>query len=146
MLAASHAIAGALIASQAGSPDIAIMGALISHPLLDLFPHWDFETRHTKRSMVLTIAMSLADSFAGFAIGFLLFYKTVDPILLLIAMFAAQLPDYLEAPYRIFNWKFPPFNTIKRLQSLWHTKLDWPWGFIPQIALLAIAVYFSFTA
>ncbi len=47
MLAASHAVAGAIIASQISSPEIAYSVALLSHPLLDLFPHWDLNTRHT---------------------------------------------------------------------------------------------------
>lgn len=140
MLAASHAVAGAIIASQVTSPEIGYVAALISHPLLDLFPHWDFNTRHKEQSKWMIIGSSLADAFIGFAIGYLLFSRTVDWKVLGLTMLIAQTPDWFEAPFHVFGWKFFPFGTIKKLQHYWHTKLDWPWGFIPQLLLVLIAV------
>ena len=141
MLAASHAIAGAIIASKAATPEIGVGLALLSHPLLDLFPHWDFSTRSTKKRKLKIIIISLADAFVGFAIGLLAFAGQVDWKILMITMLAAQLPDWLEAPLHVFEWRFPPFSTIKKAQHFWHTKMDWPWGFLPQLAL-AIAGFF----
>lgn len=142
MLAASHAVAGAIIASQVSDPVIAYSAALISHPLLDLFPHWDLSTRNgVKKSKFYIIWTSLLDAGVGFTIGILLFSGSVDTLTLLICMFLAQLPDWLEAPLHVFEWNFPPFSTIKKLQHLWHTKLAWPWGFIPQIGLVVLAIF-----
>lgn len=143
MLAGTHALAGAIIASQATTPEIGYIAALISHPFLDLFPHWDFNTRHKNQSSWHIIWTSLADAFVGFFFGFLLFADTVDWKILAATMFFAQLPDWLEAPYHVFKWNFPPFSTIKKMQHYWHTKLDWPWGFVPQIGMLVIALFMS---
>jgi len=144
MLAASHAVAGAIIASQVTSPEIGYGLALVSHPLLDLFPHWDLNTRHNGYGVGQIIWTSLLDAGVGFGIGFMLFGSVVDWKVLLLTMFLAQLPDWLEAPKHVFGWNFPPFSTIKRLQHYWHTKWDWPWGIAPQILLLLIAVLIAF--
>ncbi len=140
MLAASHAVAGAIIASQISDPLIAYSVALISHPLLDLFPHWDLNTRHTHETKFRIIWTSLLDAGIGFSIGLLLFGSSVNIVTLLLCMFIAQLPDWIEAPRHIFEWNFPPFSTIKKLQHFWHTKLCWPWGLIPQISLVILAI------
>lgn len=146
MLAATHAITGGLIAAVAANPTTAIVAAVISHPLLDLFPHWDLNTRKdTQRSTAQVIALSLADASIGFLIGWLLFGSLVDLTVLLAAMFAAQIFDWAEAPYKVFNWRFPPFSTVKKFQHHCHTKLEWPWGFLPQIAILLFAVYIAST-
>lgn len=143
MLAASHAVAGAIIASQIGDPLIAYSAALISHPLLDLFPHWDLNTRVTKDTKFYIIWTSLLDAAIGFGIGILLFGGSVNIVTLLLCMFIAQLPDWLEAPFHVFEWNFPPFSTIKKLQHFWHTKLCWPWGIIPQLLLIIYAFFLT---
>lgn len=143
MLASTHALAGAIIVSHFTSPTMGITAALISHPLLDLFPHWDFHTRTSDRSVAKVITLSLLDAGTGFVIGYFLFHNQVPPMVLFAAMFAAQLPDWLEAPYRVFNWNFPPFSTIKKIQSAWHTKLDLPWGLVSQLTILVLAIYLS---
>lgn len=142
MLAATHAITGAIIASNIQSPLTAGLLALATHPLLDLVPHWDLNTRWVKRSKFRVFASSLIDAFVGFGIGILLFSKFVSPPLLLFVMLMAQLPDWLEAPYH-FGFKFPPFTSIKKLQSLLHNKAPLPWGLLPQLAILFFAIYLA---
>jgi len=142
MLALSHAVTGAAIASQTtANPLLGYTLAVLSHPLLDLFPHWDFNTRHNgDRSVTKIIALSLTDASIGFLLGFLFFGSSVDPKILLTTMFLAQLPDWLEAPYHVFNWHFPPFTWIKKLQHLLHLKLAAPWGIFTQIAFISFLI------
>lgn len=136
MLAATHAIAGAAIASI--SPDInsSIFFSLISHPILDYIPHWDLNTRHTKRKKINIIIYSLTDASVGFLVGIFLFSQSVPKSVLLLSMFAAQLPDWLEAPYTILGWKFPPFSWIKSFQHRVHSKLPFPDGLWTQFILI----------
>src|SRR3989344_5320144 len=142
MLAASHAIAGAIIATHAPTPVTGFIIALLSHPILDFVPHWDFNTRYGKRSKFKTIAISLFDASLGIIPGMLLFPQ-VPLLILLPTMLFAQGPDWLEAPYHVFDWHFPPFSTIKRLQHLWHNKLGLPWGLVIQIIFLSALYVFS---
>ena len=88
--------------------------------------------------------LSAADASVGFLIGFILFSSTINPLYLLFIMWLAQIPDWIEAPYH-FGFKFPPFTWMKYIQHLWHTKLGWPWGLLPQLAILAFAIFLSFS-
>lgn len=141
MLAATHAVVGAIIAKSAATPEVGYLAALISHPLLDLFPHWDLKTRDLTKTKWQILWTSLLDAAIGFTIGFLLFGRSVNPLVLALTMFIAQLPDWLEAPLHIFNWRFPPFTTVKKLQHYWHTKLAFPLGIIPQLAIVLLAFF-----
>lgn len=136
MLAASHALAGAAIAAASPTPTVGFIIALLSHPLLDFIPHWDLHTRYTRRSRFNLIALSLTDAALGILPGIWLFGHLVPWPQLLLTMLLAQVPDWLEAPYHLFDWRFPPFSTIKHLQHLWHHKLRLPWGLIIQIVFL----------
>lgn len=144
MLDASHALIGASIAKLIPNPYLGIPLNIGLHFLADLFPHWDFRTRKTQRTHLNTIAVSLSDAFIGYLLGYLIFAPTVPSLYLLIMMFVSQLPDWLEAPYLIFDWDFPPFSSIKHLQSRLHHKLDLPWGLVGQILVVIAFIFLAF--
>ncbi len=141
MLAASHALIGASLAKIIPNPYLAIPLNLALHFVGDLFPHWDLHTRETKRSKTKVVVLSLTDASIGYLLGWLIFGRDVPFYYLVLMMFIAQLPDWIEAPYRIFGWNFPPFSTVKKLQSRLHHKLQLPWGLIWQIAAVAGFVF-----
>ena len=143
MLSASHAVIGASLAKLIPNPYFGFPLSLVSHFLGDLFPHWDFRTRKTKHSKLTTITLSLSDAFVGYAIGYLIF-PSIPLWYLFSMMFVAQLPDWLESPYHIFDWNFPPFSSIKKLQSKLHYKLDLPWGLILQILAVALITFLAY--
>jgi len=143
MLAASHVLIGASLARLVPNPAVGLPLALGLHFLGDLLPHWDLRTRHAVRSKLKIIALSLTDAGIGFIIGWWLFSRTVPAPYLIAIMFTAQLPDWLEAPYHIFEWNFPPFSSIKKLQSRLHHKLDLPWGLVWQMLVVIAFLTFS---
>ncbi|MFH0943173.1 MAG: hypothetical protein V1810_03295 [Candidatus Beckwithbacteria bacterium] len=140
MLAASHALIGAAIATTVPDPWLGFPLAILSHFLIDLFPHWDAHTRHTNRTKPVIIVISLTDAFIGFFLGWLIFSSSVNQSYLFTMMFISQLPDWIEAPYHVFDWHFFPFSSIKNLQSRLHFKLNWPWGLYSQVILVIIIV------
>lgn len=140
MLDASHALIGASLAKLIPNPFIGYPLSLISHVIADYIPHWDFGGRETKHSKLILIALSLADAFIGFSLGYLIFKSSVNPTYLLTMMFTAQLPDWLEAPYHVFEWRFFPFSNIKSFQSFHHKKLNLPWGLVIQILIVITLV------
>lgn len=144
MLDASHAIIGATIAKIVPNPYLGLPLSLISHFIGDLIPHWDLNTRHFKKTKMRIVITSLLDAGIGFIIGYTIFSSHVPAWYLLVMMWIAQLPDWIEAPYHVFDWNFPPFSSIKRLQSLVHNKLDLPWGLITQLVIVFLAVLFSY--
>jgi hypothetical protein len=141
MLAATHAIVGALAATQLNNPAISLAVAFISHPLLDLCPHWDFNSRWAKRSKFNTFLLSAGDSGTGMLFGLLLFGTKENFIFLVATMLVAQWADFLEAPYHFGYENVPFFKFIKHLQHLWHTKAPWPWGMYPQLAIMLAAIW-----
>ena len=143
MLAATHAITGAIIAKVTPDPILGYALALASHPLLDYLPHWDLRTRHSRRPLQHTVVISLVDAGIGFFLGFLIAGNSIPPLRLLTTMFVAQLPDWLEAPYVVFGWKFPPFSWIKSLQHTIHKKLPFPDGIYTQLILIFLLLLLS---
>lgn len=138
MLNVSHALIGASIASQFPDPKIGIPLAYLSHHLADLVPHWDFHIRHNGFSKTKTLAVALVDTFEGLLLGWLVFGHEVALPYLLVVMLASQAPDWVEGPYHVFNWKFPPFSWIKKTQSFFHHKWDLPWGLLSQTGVVLL--------
>jgi len=143
MLASSHALIGASLAQLIPNPVLGYPLAFGFHFLADLIPHWDFRTRQAQRPKLNTVFICLADAAIGFWLGWLIFKVTVPLTYLFPMMFVSQLPDWLEGPYHIFDWDFPPFSSIKKLQSKLHQKLDLPWGLIWQILIVALIVIYA---
>lgn len=143
MLVSSHALIGASLAQLVPNPLFGYPLALGFHFLADLIPHWDFRTRYTQRSKLNTVFTCLADAAIGFWLGFIIFKTTVPLTYLFPMMFVAQLPDWLEGPYHIFGWNFPPFSSIKKLQSRLHRKLGLPWGLIWQVLIVVLIVTYA---
>lgn len=143
MLDASHAVIGAALAKLVPNPILGLPLAVGLHFAGDLVPHWDLRTRHVVRSKLKTIVFSLGDAGVGYTLGWWLFAGSVPLPYLLTMMFVSQLPDWIEAPYHIFDWNFPPFSSIKKLQSRWHRKLDLPWGLVWQTLIVLVLVLVS---
>jgi len=139
MLAASHALIGAAIASLIPRPELAIPLNLSLHFAADLVPHWDLNTRKSCRDRKTVIALSLTDAGIGYWLGWQLFAGSVSWPYLVAMMLIAQLPDWIEAPYRLFNWQ-GPFVAMKRLQSRCHHKLGLPWGLVIQAAIVTAVI------
>lgn len=145
MLAATHAITGAIFATQLNNPGVSLAAAFISHPLLDLCPHWDFNSRWAKRSKIRTFFLSAIDSGSGMLLGLILFGTKENFLFLILTMLVAQWADFLEAPYHFGADQVSFFKFIKHVQHLWHTKAPWPWGMYPQLAIFCAALWLRFS-
>jgi len=136
MLETSHSLIGASLSQLIPQPTLGIPLNILTHFLTDLFPHWDLRTRKISQTKSKLIFQSLTDAAIGLSLGWWLFHREVNSLYLLAMMFSAQLPDWIEAPYLIFNWNFFPFASMKKLQSRLHWKLNLPWGLVGQILLV----------
>lgn len=143
MLAVTHAITGAAIAKIFPNPAIGYFFAFLSHPVLDYIPHWDLKTRQSRHSLPKIIIYSLLDAFLGFFIGYLLFKPYLPALTIFISIFLAQLLDWLEAPYTVFKWKFPPFSLVKEFQHQIHNKLAFPEGLYTQFIVIFFLLMLS---
>lgn len=144
MTATAHSLVGASIGSLLPNPYLAIPSAVISNFLMDLIPHWDTGTGWHNRPKIITFFATGIDVLLGLLIAFLLFSQKINPFYLLSLIFAATLPDYLEAPYLFLGWDFPPFSWFYQFQSKFHARDGTFWGIISQIIVVMPIVLFSY--
>lgn len=149
MTATTHAIVASLIASQVHDPILAATLAFGSHFILDAVPHWDFGTNWRSRSKLATGVIAIGDTVLGFTLAYLFFGGKVPLPILFTCVALGNLPDWMEAPWYIFfanqkkkepakNAKFLETLTyrIYRLENVFHTRAEFPFGAITQVAAI----------
>lgn len=133
--ATAHALVGGVVAAALpGNPSLALTLCALSHPILDMIPHWDFALGWKKKNKSLFFFQAGADLIFGIVVTFLFFGKSVDPLFLLLCIFISESWDILQAPYWVFGWKFPPFSYFYEFGHNINGKAKLPWGIITQIA------------
>jgi hypothetical protein len=143
MTATAHSLVGASIGSLLPNPYLSIPAAVVSNLLMDLIPHWDTGTGWRQRPRLVTFIMTGIDVILGLILAFLIFYPKTNSLYLISVIFAATLPDYLEAPYLFLGWDFPPFSWFYRFQSKFHARDGTFWGIVTQIAIVSPIVYLA---
>ncbi|TSC54159.1 MAG: Uncharacterized protein LiPW16_127 [Microgenomates group bacterium LiPW_16] len=146
MTATTHSLVGASIGKLLPNPYFSIPLAIVSNFLMDLIPHWDTGTGWRNRPKILTFFATGIDVVLGLFLSFLVFGKTTDSLYLISVVFAATLPDWLEAPYLFLGWDFPPFSWFYKFQSKFHNKNGLPWGIITQLIIVVPIVAFAYLA
>lgn len=134
MTATAHALIGASIAAAIPDPAIGIPLAAISHPLADMIPHWDFGRGWKSKKKIVLFLQSMADLTFGVVLAFILFGKSVNPLYLALSILISESWDILQAPYWLFNWKFPPFSYFYNFGHQTNVKAELPWGILTQAA------------
>lgn len=113
MLETPHVVIGAVIASKIPNPLISIPLAFASHFVLDKVPHWNPHlntelkkfgrvTSESTLFVVFDVALSLV---LGFFIASRALPNYDQALTVLVASFAAILPDIVEAPHFFLNFK-----------------------------------------
>ncbi len=142
MTATAHALVGGAIAAAIPDPLIGVSLSFISHPLLDLIPHWDFGIGWRGKNKFTLFTESSLDLLLGIVLAYFLFGKAVNPFYFLGCIAASESWDVMTMPYLLFNWKFPPFSTVYKIQ---HTiqlkaKASFVWGILTQIGTVYATV------
>jgi hypothetical protein len=140
MTATAHALIGGAIASTIKDPNLGITLSFISHPLLDLIPHWDFGNNWRHKDKTKLLLESTLDFGFGILLSYFLFGISTNFWYFITCIIASEIWDLVEAPYWILNWKFPPFSWIYNVQSNMQGKAKLPWGIITQIVTVVLVV------
>jgi hypothetical protein len=137
MTLTTHATVGTLIGYAIGEPLAGFVLGFISHLLLDMIPHGDYElgrsVRRSRANLKKAIAFITLDAIVAiFFILWLVNWKDLIPIQAISwAVVGAVLPDLLVGLYDISKSKWlKPFNTLHfHFHDLWHRKRkDLPLG------------------
>lgn len=146
MTATGHAIIGTVIAAKIANPLLAIPLAILSHVAADAFPHWDSGTNEKTKGRNRVKQEAYIDVIIGFLISYALIvflFPTTNLFYAFVVIIAAQLLDWLTAPYYFFHLKIPPFTWAYRLQKKFDNVMDAPWGIITQVTILILLVYIA---
>lgn len=150
MTATGHAVIGVAVAASISNPFIAIPISILSHIAADAFPHWDLGTnRHKKegrKSEEKFYKGAVFDLTFSYILTFILVYFLFPETNMFYAylnVVAAQLLDWLSAPYVFLKIKNPPiFYYIYKFQKLFDNKMDKPWGMIGQAGIVTALIIF----
>lgn len=140
MTATAHALVGGAIAASVSDPLIGISLSALSHPILDMIPHWDEGWGWRKKNKLRLFAECSIDLSLGVILTYIMFSGAVGLPYLLLCIFASVSWDILEAPYLILNWKFPLFEFFYKAQSKIQGKLALPWGIVTQVVTIFVIV------
>ena len=145
MTATSHALIGASLASIITNPIIGIPVAITSHFAADLVPHWDAGTNHRQKSALRLKVEATLDVLLGFALVLILFrtQTLANPVYMFSMVIAAQLPDWLEAPSWMFNFKVPPFSWMDWIGHKLQSRMQLPWGLVTQVVTVGLLIIFA---
>ncbi len=142
MTATAHALVGGAIAVSVRDPVLGITLATLSHPLLDMVPHWDFGVGWRNKNRVTFLAEGVFDLGIGLFLSYILFGKGVNPIYFFGAIFASLFLDFAQLPYWFFKWKFPPFSWAYQIQHIFGGRTTLGWGIINQALVVSLVVIF----
>lgn len=150
MTATAHALVAGAIATKFPDPLTASILAFTSHFIMDAIPHWDMGTHWRLRSKYTTGLLAIAETLMGITVAYLVFGGKVGLPLLTTVVFLSLLPDWLETPWYIFFasrthdepkknarlWERLSYR-IYKLENVFHTKANFPFGLITQIVTVA---------
>lgn len=145
MTATAHALVGGAIAASISNPIIGLPLVAISHPLLDMVPHWDFGWGWRTKTKFTLIVQSTLDLILGTVIAYFLFGQHMDKVYFFLSIFLSEVWDMMMAPYWLLNWKFPPFSSFYNFSHTIQGKAKLPWGIITQAGtVVALSLFFRF--
>lgn len=137
MTATAHALVGGAIAASIPDPSIGLPLAAISHPLLDLIPHWDVVFNWRKTPKLKLFKDCVLDLALGTTLAFILFGQQVNFLYFISALFVSEMWDLFETPYWFLKWDFPPFSWIYEFGHRIQNKAKPPFGIITQVVTVA---------
>ena len=138
MTATAHALVGGAIAASIPDPLIGLPLAFISHPFIDMIPHWDFGWGWREKTKLKLFIEGSLDLALGTLVAFLIFGRFADPAYFFAAVLLSESWDLLETPYWFLKWNFPPFSTMYKFQSKIQGKAALPWGIVTQVATVLV--------
>jgi len=141
MTATAHALVAAAIATSVKDPAIGISLSFLSHPLLDMIPHWDAGWGWRSKSKQRLFLEASFDLGLGIVMALVFWYLVTPhvPFWYLVAcVFAAEALDIAEIPYWFWKWDFPPFSWVYKFQHEIQGKAKLPWGIVTQVAAFGV--------
>lgn len=154
MLELAHTAVGATIATKIPNPLIAIPLAFLSHFLFDFIPHWNpslyTETKKfgqpTRKSNIIVALDVIFSLTLGFFIALRFWPDIKRVIIILLACFAAVVPDVIEGPYFYLGVKTRFLKKLIKFQHQHQINVRIIPGLLTQLVTLAVCLYLTLQA
>jgi len=164
MILTSHAVFGAAVASLVPDhPVEAFSLAFLSHFILDVIPHRDYDllsiepgscgkiqiidTLIKKFRLIRDVLLVLFDGLFGVCLSFMFFFDPVHPWIFFIGAVSSLIPDFLTFLYLIIKHKplvlFKKFH-LDYIHSKSILKLSQPVGVVLQFCTVAVLIVLLF--
>lgn len=140
MTATAHALVGGAIAASIANPVLGLTLATVSHPLLDMVPHWDAGWGWRQKTKQRLFMEGTLDLVLGYASAYLLFGMNAPFWYWFWCVSLSIAWDVAEIPYWFWKWDFPPFNWMYKFQSAIQGKAALPWGIVNQVVAVGVIV------
>lgn len=140
MTATAHALVGGAIAYSFQNPALGIPLSILSHPVLDVIPHWDFGWGWREKTKLKLFCEASLDLTVGVVASYAVFGQFINIYYFLACVLGSVLWDVLEIPYWFFNWRFAPFSTIYNIQHHIQGKARLPWGILTQVVTVGLFI------
>lgn len=137
MIATAHALVGGAVAASVSNPALGVTIAAVSHPLMDLIPHWDFARGWQKKPKAKLFIESFLDVTLGVILATVLFSQGVEPRYFAACVLASVIWDFLEAPYWFLKREIPPFYWVYKIQHRMQGRTGPKWGILTQVVTVA---------
>lgn len=144
MTATAHALVGGAIATATThNPALGISLAIVSHPILDMIPHWDFGRGWRDKKKSNFLIEGIFDLLFGLLTSYLLFGIHINLGYFLLVVLASLFFDFIQIPYWFLGWKFAPFSWAYQFGSKLNGRARLPWGIFNQVVAVAIVILLS---
>lgn len=145
MTATGHALVATLLVAKITNPYIVLPLALASHFACDIIPHWDPATHRREKTKQALFYEAAIDVTLSIIASYVLYHSILGQsnyILLYVAVFLSQLPDWITAPYLMLNPKNPLVSWSKHMYRVQHelnSRVQSPfWGILTQVGTILV--------
>ena len=136
MLETPHALVGLVVAATLPNPWISLPLAFLSHFLVDMLPHWNWEPDTRPLSLLgIVLDLILLEILTVYFVA-----HSPQPMILAAGSFFAILPDLLEAPHIFFGFNNRYLQKLFQFQKSIQSKVPVLPGIITQLLLSALCL------
>ena len=136
MLETPHALVGMVIAAAIPNPLVSLPLALLSHFVVDMLPHWNWEPDTRPLSLLgIILDLILLEILTVYFVA-----HSSQPLTLATGSFLAILPDLLEAPHIFFGFHNKYLQKLYDFQKSIQNKATVVPGILTQLLLSALCL------
>lgn len=150
MVISTHSVVGGVTAGVlTGVPFLGFLVGILTHYILDYFPHWDYRLRTTHgeamnaKNLYFDLTRLILDAFLALVfLSIVFWFGSLSLIVVLSGALGGILPDIFQLIYKKII-KTEPFESFQKIHDFFHTsnKIQPLKGILVQVFLILFFVF-----